>query len=210
MSEVTVRERRRGFAPDPGRLLLVPGRAWRFEERLQEVGGPHTLAHSSRSPFARPCLDRHRPRHAARGLPAAARKRPRVVPARVGRPGPARAAFVRRLRHPARLVRRGRDDRRTRGRLPRLRPRCDARTDGGAAGRGAGRAREPVRRRRRLPALRSRHGNGGRPARRRRRDRGHAQAAGRPSPTSRSPHTASRRAGPIAPSTSDACAVRRS
>ena len=57
----------------------------------------------------------------------------RVVPARVGRPGPARPLLARRLRRPARLVRGGRAARRARRRLPRLRPHREARADGAAA-----------------------------------------------------------------------------
>ena len=42
-------ERRGGVAPDARRLLLVAGWAASFEECLQEIGGLHTLEHSSRS-----------------------------------------------------------------------------------------------------------------------------------------------------------------
>ena len=97
-------------------------------------------------------LDRHRPRHAARGLPPAARTRARVVPARIGRPGPPRPPLVRRLRHAARLPRRGGDGRSAGGRLPRLRPHREARADRAAARRRPREpAGEPFRRRRRLP-----------------------------------------------------------
>ena len=78
----------------------------------------------------------HRPPHPARGVPPAARRGPRELPARVGRAGPARAALVRRLRLADRGCRRGRGLRAPGRRLPRLRPRRAARADRAAARRG--------------------------------------------------------------------------
>ena len=71
-----------------------------------------------------------RPAHAARRLPAPARRRRGELPARVGRAGPARTALLHRLRQPARLLRGGGGARRAGRRLPRLRPRREARADG--------------------------------------------------------------------------------
>ncbi len=117
----------------------------------------------------------HRPAHAARRLPAPARRRSGELPARVGRAGQARAALLHRLRRSARLLRGGGDARRARGRLPRVRPHREARADGGASRRRPGAAGEPLRRRRDTRPLRPRQRHGGRACRRRRRDRSAAR-----------------------------------
>ena len=119
--------------------------------------------------------------------------RPRGVPARVGRARPARPPLVRRLRESPRHVRRGGAARRAGRRLPRLRPRRDARADGAAARRRRRPAREPVRRRRRARSLRPRARRGG-GARRRRRRRGAALETHRPCrrPAARPPATTRR------------------
>ena len=108
-----------------------------------------------------------RPADPARRLPAAARGRGGELPARVGRAGPARAPLLHRLRLAARLVRGGGSARRAGRRLPRLRPRREARADGAAPRRRPGAPGEPLRRRRDARPLRprQRHGRGagGRP-----------------------------------------------
>ena len=84
------------------------------------------------------------------------------LPARVGRAGPARPPLVHRLGHAARLLRGGRGARRAGRRLPRLRPRREARADRAAARRRPRPAGEPLRRRRDARPLRprQRHGRG--------------------------------------------------
>jgi len=120
---------------------------------------------------------RHRPPHPTRGIPPAARRGQRELPARIGREGSAGSALVRRLRLADRGCRRGGGLRAPCRRLPRLRPRRATRADRATPRRGSRPAREPFRRGRDARALRPRPRDGGGAVRRPGRRRGAARWA---------------------------------
>ena len=92
--------------------VLVPGRAVGTQQRVEQRRESHPA--ESRLWLVALPRDPHRPPHAARRVPAPARRRRRELPARVGRAGPARPPLLHRRRLAARLVRGGGGARRCR------------------------------------------------------------------------------------------------
>ena len=102
--------------------------------------------------------DTRRSHHAARGVPPPARACRRELRARVRRAWPSRPELVHRVGIARRRIRRGRRSRSSGRRLPRVRPRRDARAVGAASLRRPAVSRESLRRRGDARPLRPRRG----------------------------------------------------